>query len=67
MPIIASLIKIAVLSLALLCVDMTPPRAPIETAGDSKSSPSKCRTDDALNSEKFNVARRWSTDYLSVQ
>ncbi len=43
MPIIASLIKIAVLSLALLCVDIAPTRAPIETAGDSKSWQSHCR------------------------
>jgi hypothetical protein len=43
MPIIASLIKIAALSLALLCVDMTPTRAPIETAGDSKAWHSTCR------------------------
>jgi hypothetical protein len=41
MPIIASLIKIVVLSLALLCVDMKPMSAPVETAGES--GPSKCR------------------------
>jgi hypothetical protein len=43
MPIIASLIKIAVLSLALLCVDLKPTRAPVETAGDSKAWSAHCR------------------------
>jgi hypothetical protein len=43
MPIIASLIKIAVLSLALLCLDIKPMRALIESAGDSKSWQSHCR------------------------
>ena len=43
MPIVASLIKISVLSLALLCVGIKPMRAPIESAGDSKSWHSKCR------------------------
>jgi len=43
MPIIASLIKIAALSLALLCVDMKPMSAPIETAGVSKTPHSQCR------------------------
>ena len=37
MPIIASLIKIAALSLALLCVDIKPMSAPTETAGVSKA------------------------------
>jgi hypothetical protein len=43
MPIIASLIKIAALALALLCVNIKPMSAPIETAGDSKSPHSQCR------------------------
>ena len=43
MPIIASLIKIAALSLALLCVDIKPMSAPIETARDSKSWHAQCR------------------------
>jgi hypothetical protein len=43
MPLVASLIKIAALSLALLCVDMKPTSVPLETSGDSKSWPSKCR------------------------
>jgi hypothetical protein len=43
MPLVVSLIKIAALSLALLCVDITPTRAPIEKAGDSKSWHSQCR------------------------
>ena len=43
MPIVASLIKIAALSLALLCVDMKPMSAPIEMGSDSKSRHSKCR------------------------
>jgi hypothetical protein len=43
MPIITSLIKIAVLSLALLCADIKP-SAPVEMAGDPKSSwHSTCR------------------------
>ena len=33
MPLVASLIKIAALSLALLCVDIKPMSVPIETAG----------------------------------
>ena len=43
MPIIASLIKIAVLSLALLCVDLKPMSAPVETAGTSASWQAHCR------------------------
>ena len=43
MPIIASLIKIAALALALLCVDIKPMSAPVEKAGDSKSWRSTCR------------------------
>ena len=43
MPIIASLIKIAALALALLCVDIKPMSAPIETAGVSKAPHSTCR------------------------
>ncbi len=43
MPIIASLIKIAVLSLALLCVDIKPMRVPAETADNSPSWKSHCR------------------------
>ncbi|HSS85718.1 MAG TPA: hypothetical protein VLL30_18335 [Reyranella sp.] len=43
MPIIASLIKIAALSLALLCVDIKPMSAPIETAGVSKAPHAQCR------------------------
>jgi hypothetical protein len=43
MPIVASLIKIAVLSLALLCVDIRPMSAPIATASDSKSWRLQCR------------------------
>jgi hypothetical protein len=43
MPIIASLIKIAALSLALLCVDIKPMSAPTETAGVSKAPHSQCR------------------------
>ena len=43
MPIIASLIKIAVLSLALLCVDIKPMRVLAETADDSPSWKSRCR------------------------
>jgi hypothetical protein len=42
MPIIASLIKIAVLTLAPLCVDIKPMNAPIETAGVSKAPHSQC-------------------------
>jgi hypothetical protein len=44
MPLVVSLIKIAALSLALLCVDIKPMSAPIEKAGDSKSWHSQCRT-----------------------
>jgi hypothetical protein len=43
MPIIASLIKIAALSLALLCVDIKPMSAPTQTAGVSKASHTPCR------------------------
>jgi hypothetical protein len=43
MPLVASLIKIAALSLALLCVDIKPMSAPIETARDSKSWHARCR------------------------
>jgi hypothetical protein len=43
MPLVVSLIKIAALSLALLCVDIKPMSAPIEKAGDSKSWHSQCR------------------------
>jgi hypothetical protein len=43
MPIIASLIKIAALSLALLCVDIKPMSAPTETAGVSKAPHAQCR------------------------
>jgi hypothetical protein len=43
MPIIASLIKIAALSLALLCVDIKPMSAPIETAGVAEAPHSQCR------------------------
>jgi hypothetical protein len=43
MPLVASLIKIAVLSLALLCVDIKPMSAPAETAGDSEAWRSHCR------------------------
>ena len=43
MPIIASLIKIAALSLALLCVDLKPMSAPVETAGDPKAWHAHCR------------------------
>ena len=43
MPIIASLIKIAALSLALLCVDIKPMSVPIETAGVSKAPHAQCR------------------------
>ena len=43
MPIIASLIKIAALSLALLCVDIKPSIAPVETAGAPKSWQAHCR------------------------
>jgi len=43
MPIIASLIKIAALSLALLCVDIKPMSAPTQTAGVSKAPHSQCR------------------------
>jgi hypothetical protein len=43
MPIIASLIKIAALSLALLCVDIKPMSAPTQTAGASKAPHSQCR------------------------
>jgi hypothetical protein len=43
MPIIASLIKIAALALALLCVDIKPMNAPIDTAGVSKAAHLQCR------------------------
>jgi hypothetical protein len=43
MPLVASLIKIAVLSLALLCVDIKPMSVPVETTGDSGSWQSHCR------------------------
>jgi hypothetical protein len=43
MPIIASLIKIAALSLALLCVDIKPMSSPIETAGVSMAPHTQCR------------------------
>jgi hypothetical protein len=43
MPIIASLIKIAALALALLCVDIKPMSAPIETAGVSTAPHAQCR------------------------
>ena len=43
MPIIVSLIKIAALSLALLCVDIKPMSAPIETARVSKAPHTQCR------------------------
>jgi len=43
MPIIASLFKIAALSLALLCVDIKPMSAPVETAGASKPWQTHCR------------------------
>ena len=43
MPIIVSLIKIAALSLALLCVDIKPMSAPVEMAGVAKASHAQCR------------------------
>ncbi len=43
MPLVASLIKIAALSLALLCVEIKPMSTPIETARDSKSWHAQCR------------------------
>jgi hypothetical protein len=43
MPIIASLIKIAVLALALFCVDIKLTSAPVEKATDSRSWHSTCR------------------------
>ncbi|MEA2811871.1 MAG: hypothetical protein QOJ17_6012 [Rhodospirillaceae bacterium] len=43
MPIIASLIKIAALALALLCVDIKPMSAPPEMAGVSKAPHAQCR------------------------
>ena len=43
MPIIASLIKIAVLTLALFCVDIKLTSAPVEKATDSRSWHSTCR------------------------
>jgi hypothetical protein len=43
MPIIASLIKIAALTLALLCVDTKPMSVPVETAGVSKVPHAQCR------------------------
>jgi hypothetical protein len=43
MPIIASLIKIAVLSLALFCVDIRLTSTPVEKASDSRSWHSTCR------------------------
>ena len=43
MPIVASLIKITVLSLALLCVDIKSIKMPPETASDPPSWRSQCR------------------------
>jgi hypothetical protein len=43
MPLVASLIKIAALSLALLCVDIKPMSAPTQTAGVSKAPHTPCR------------------------
>ena len=43
MPVIASLIKIAALSLALFCVDIKLTSAPVEKASDSRSRHSTCR------------------------
>jgi hypothetical protein len=43
MPLVASLIKIATLALALLCVDIKPMSIPIETAGVAKASHAQCR------------------------
>ena len=43
MPLVASLTKIAALTLAPLCVDMKPMSVPIETAGVSKAPHAQCR------------------------
>ena len=43
MPLVASLIKIAALSLALLFVDIRPMSAPVEKAGISKAPHAQCR------------------------
>jgi len=43
MPLVASLIKIAALSLALLCVDMKPMSLPIETPGVARAAHAQCR------------------------
>jgi hypothetical protein len=43
MPLVASLIKIAALSLALLCVDVKPMSVPIDTAGVAKAAHAQCR------------------------
>jgi hypothetical protein len=43
MPLVASLIKIAVIALPLLCVNMEPMKAAIETAGLSKAPHAQCR------------------------
>jgi hypothetical protein len=43
MPLVASLIKIATLALALLCVDIKPMSAPIEKTGVSKAPHAQCR------------------------
>ena len=43
MPLVASLIKIAALSLALLCVELKPMSVPVETAGVAKAAHTQCR------------------------
>ena len=43
MPLVASLIKIAALSLALLCVDLKPMGVPGETASVGKAAHTPCR------------------------
>ena len=43
MPLVASLIKIATLSLALLFVDIKLMSTPIEKAGVPKAAPAQCR------------------------
>jgi hypothetical protein len=43
MPLVASLIKIAALSLALLFVDIKPMSTPLEKAGVSKAPHAQCR------------------------
>jgi hypothetical protein len=43
MPLVASLIKIAVLALPLLCINIGPLKARIETAGFSKAPHGQCR------------------------